>query len=493
MFMEKTEIIKNIALRSGGDIYLGVVGAVRTGKSTFIKRMVETLVVPYIEDEYEKKRTLDEIPQSAQGKTIMTTEPKFIPNQAAKVNIDDFSCNIRLVDCVGYVIPNAKGASDDNGPRMVKTPWYDEEIPFVEAAEVGTEKVIKYHSTIGIVVTTDGSIGEFNRSDYLEAEERVIEELKAIGKPFIVVLNTTHPTLPETERLAESIKEAHNVPVLPINVDQMNEREMISILREALYEFPVLEVKVNMPEWIAILNANNDIKRKYIDVIRESVMEVDKLRDIEKITEHFRSNEVIEKAYLSDVDPSTGIVTINLEAPNSLYSDVLRSIVKIDVTSKAGLLSLFQDYEEAKSEYDQIKYALKMVKQTGYGVATPTLADMKLDTPEIIKQGPRYGVKLKAVAPSIHMIRVDVNSTFEPIIGSEVQSKELIDYLMRDYENNPSEIWKSEIFGRSLDNIVQEGIQAKINSMPDNIRYKLQQTLTKVVNKGSNNMIAIVL
>lgn len=493
MFMEKTEIIKNIALRSGGDIYLGVVGAVRTGKSTFIKRMVETLVVPYIEDEYEKKRTLDEIPQSAQGKTIMTTEPKFIPNQAAKVNIDDFSCNIRLVDCVGYVIPNAKGASDDNGPRMVKTPWYDEEIPFVEAAEVGTEKVIKDHSTIGIVVTTDGSIGEFNRSDYLEAEERVIEELKAIGKPFIVVLNTTHPTLPETERLAESIKEAHNVPVLPINVDQMNEREMISILREALYEFPVLEVKVNMPEWIAILNANNDIKRKYIDVIRESVMEVDKLRDIEKITEHFRSNEVIEKAYLSDVDPSTGIVTINLEAPSSLYSDVLRSIVKIDVTSKAGLLSLFQDYEEAKSEYDQIKYALKMVKQTGYGVATPTLADMKLDTPEIIKQGPRYGVKLKAVAPSIHMIRVDVNSTFEPIIGSEVQSKELIDYLMRDYENNPSEIWKSEIFGRSLDNIVQEGIQAKINSMPDNIRYKLQQTLTKVVNKGSNNMIAIVL
>ena len=493
MFMEKTEIIKNIAQRSGGDIYLGVVGAVRTGKSTFIKRMVETLVVPYIEDEYEKKRTLDEIPQSAQGKTIMTTEPKFIPNQAAKVNIDDFSCNIRLVDCVGYVIPNAKGASDDNGPRMVKTPWYDEEIPFVEAAEVGTEKVIKDHSTIGIVVTTDGSIGEFNRSDYLEAEERVIEELKAIGKPFIVVLNTTHPTLPETERLAESIKEAHNVPVLPINVDQMNEREMISILREALYEFPVLEVKVNMPEWIAILNANNEIKRKYIDVIRESVMEVDKLRDIEKITEHFRSNEVIEKAYLSDVDPSTGIVTINLEAPSALYSDVLRDIIKIDVTSKAGLLSLFQDYEEARREYDQIKYALKMVKQTGYGVATPTLSDMKLDTPEIIKQGPRYGIKLKAVASSIHMIRVDVNSTFEPIIGSEVQSKELIDYLMRDYENNPSEIWKSEIFGRSLDNIVQEGIQAKINSMPDNIRFKLQQTLSKVVNKGSSNMIAIVL
>lgn len=420
MIMEKTEIIKNIALRSGGDIYLGVVGAVRTGKSTFIKRMVETLVVPYIEDEYEKKRTLDEIPQSAQGKTIMTAEPKFIPNQAAKVNIDDFSCNIRLVDCVGYVIPNAKGASDENGPRMVKTPWYDEEIPFVEAAEVGTEKVIKDHSTIGIVVTTDGSIGEFNRSDYLEAEQRVIEELKAIGKPFIIILNTTHPTLPETERLAESIKDTYNVPVLPINVDQMNEREMTSILREALYEFPVLEVKVNMPEWIAILNANNEIKKGYIEAIRESVMEVDKLRDIEKITDHFRSNEIIEKAYLSCVDPATGIVTINLEAPSSLYNDVLRDIIKIDVTSKAGLLSLFQDYEEARREYDQIKYALKMVKQTGYGVATPTLADMKLDTPEIIKQGPRYGVKLKAVAPSIHITTI------------KMQWKYLIDGLMQE-------------------------------------------------------------
>ena len=491
--MEKSEIIKNIALRTGGDIYLGVVGAVRTGKSTFIKKMVETLILPYIEDEYEKKRTLDEIPQSAQGKAIMTTEPKFVPNHAAKIKIDDFSCNIRLVDCVGYVIPNAKGASDDNGPRMVKTPWYDEEIPFVEAAEVGTEKVIKDHSTIGIVVTTDGSIGEFNRSDYLNAEDRVIEELKSMGKPFIVLLNSTHPTLPETERLAETLHEEHQVPVLPINIEAMNEREMITILREALYEFPILEVRVNMPEWIAILNHDNPIKKQYIDAIRESVVEIDKLRDIESITDHFKDCESIEKAYIAEVDPATGIVTINLEAPAELYNQVLKDIVKIDVTSKAALLSLFQGYEEAKREYDQIKYALKMVKQTGYGVATPALEDMKLESPEIIKQGSRYGIKLKAVAPSIHMIRVDVHSTFEPIIGSETQSKELIDYLMRDYETNPSEIWKSEIFGRSLDNIVQEGIQSKIAMMPDNIRYKLQQTLTKIVNKGSNNMIAIVL
>lgn len=491
--MDKHEIIKNIAKRSGGDIYLGVVGAVRTGKSTFIKRMVETLIVPNIEDEYERKRALDEIPQSAAGKTIMTTEPKFVPNNTAKIKIDDFTCNIRLIDCVGYMIEKAQGATDENGPRMVKTPWYTEEIPFVEAAEIGTEKVIKDHSTIGIVVTTDGSIGDFEREDYIEAENRVIEELKNIGKPFIVILNSTHPTLPETQKVAESLKETHQVPVLPISIEAMNEKDMYNILREALYEFPVLEVKVNMPEWIAILNHDHPVKQNYINVIKESVVEIDKLKDIEHITDHFLNNEMIEKAYLSEVDPSTGVITINLTAPANLYNQTLTEIIKVDIKSKADLLALFQEYNVAKKEYDQIKYALKMVKQTGYGVATPSIEDMKLDKPEIIKQGPRYGVKLKAVAPSIHMIRVDVESTFEPIIGSEVQSKELIDYLTKDKDKNPNDIWKSEIFGRSLDSIVQEGIQAKINMMPDNIRLKLQTTLTKVVNKGSNNMIAIVI
>ena len=491
--MEKIDIIKNIAQRTGGDIYLGVVGAVRTGKSSFIKKVIETLVVPYIADENEKKRALDEIPQSAAGKTIMTTEPKFVPNQAAEVHIDDFSCNIRLIDCVGYLIDNAKGAEDENGPRLVKTPWYDDPIPFVEAAELGTEKVIKDHSTIGIVITTDGSIGEFSRKDYLEAENRVISELKEIGKPFIVILNSTHPMLPETERLAESLHEEHGVPVMPMNIESMNEKDIYDILREALYEFPILEVKVNMPEWIAILNPDHEVKRAYIDAIRESVVEVDKLRDIESITDHFLDHSEISRAYLSEVDPATGVVTISLEAPGDLYNRVLTDIIQIDVKNKAELLSLFQEYNEAKREYDQIKYALKMVKQTGYGVASPTLQDMKLDTPEIIKQGTRYGVKLKAVAPSIHMIRVDVQSTFEPIIGSELQSKELINYLMKDYETDPQNIWKSEIFGRSLDVIVQEGIQSKISLMPDNIRYKLQSTLSKIVNKGSNNMIAIVL
>ena len=487
--MEKKEIIKNIAKRSGGDIYLGVVGAVRTGKSTFIKRMVETLIIPNIEDEYEKKRTLDEIPQSAAGKTIMTTEPKFVPNNTAKIKVDDVTCNIKLIDCVGYMINNAIGATDENGPRMVKTPWYNDEIPFVEAAEIGTEKVIKEHSTIGIVVTTDSSIGEFQRSDYIDAERRVIEELKEIGKPFIVVLNSTHPTLKETEDLAESLKEEYQVPVLPISIESMTEKDMYNILREALYEFPVLEVRVNMPEWIAILNPDNSIKKSYIDSIKESVIEIDKIRDVDKITEKFLENENIEKSFLSEVDTSTGIITVNLTAPIRLFNDTLNDLIHVDIKTKADLLSLFQDLSIAKKEYDQLKYALKMVKQTGYGIATPTIEDMKLDKPESIKQGSRFGIKLKAVAPSIHMVKVDVESTFEPIIGSEIQSKELIDYL----NNNNNDIWKSEIFGRSLESIVQEGIQSKINLMPDNIRFKLQNTLTKVVNKGSNNVITIVI
>lgn len=492
--MEKIDIIKSISERTGGDIYLGVVGAVRTGKSTFIKKFIENIVVPNIEDEYEKKRCLDEIPQTAQGKTIMTIEPKFVPSNAAKIKVDEFEANIRLVDCVGYVIPAAKGYEDDMGePRMVKTPWYDEDIPFVEAAEIGTEKVIRDHSTIGIVVTTDGSIGDISRNSYLEAENEVINELKEIGKPFIVLLNSSHPTLPETEKLAEKLRKEHNVPVMPISAETMNEKDVYNILREALYEFPVLNVKVNIPDWIACLKPSHPLKKVYIEQIKECVVEVDKLRDIETINNHFRSCEQIEKSYLSEVDPSLGEVTITLTAPNNLYDNILKEVIGTSINSRAALLSIFQEYNDTKEEFEQYKTALKMVKSTGYGIAIPTLKDMKLDTPEVVKQGGRYGVKLKAVAPSIHMIRVDVESTFEPIIGSELQSKELINYLTKNQEDGADNIWKSEIFGRSLDEIVQEGIQAKLSLMPDNLRFKLQNTLGKVVNKGSNNMIAIVL
>ena len=452
--MEKIEVIKSIGKRTGGDIYLGVVGAVRTGKSTFIRKFMENLVIPNIEDEYERKRCLDELPQAAAGKTIMTTEPKFVPATAAKIKVEDFSANIRMIDCVGYVVKAAKGYEDENGPRLVMTPWYSEPIPFTEAAEIGTEKVIKEHSTIGIVVTTDGSIGDIPRSEYVEAEKTVIEELNTVGKPYIVLLNSVHPMLPDTEALAGKLKEEYNVPVMPISIEAMQERDMYNILKEA-------------------------------------ITEVNKLKDIDKINNHFTESEYIAKSYISEVDPSTGEVTINLEAPQGLYSKTLNDIMGISVSSKAELLSLFQELNIARREYNQIKSALKMVKQTGYGIASPTLDDMKLDKPEIIKQGSRYGIKLKAKASSIHMIKVDVESTFEPIIGSELQSKELINYLTENKEG--TDIWKSEIFGRSLDVIVQEGIQAKLSMMPDNVRYKLCQTLTKIINKGSSNMIAIVL
>ena len=330
--MEKIDVIKNIALRTGGDIYLGVVGAVRTGKSTLIRRFMENLVIPNIQDEFEKKRALDELPQAANGKMIMTTEPKFVPANAAKIKIDEFSANIKMIDCVGYVINNAKGIDDENGQRYVMTPWYSEPIPFVEAAEIGTEKVIKDHSTIGIVVTSDGSFGEFSRSDYVEAEETVISELREIGKPYIVLLNSANPADDNTINMAQELKEKYMVPVLPINVELMQERDMYNILKEALYEFPVVEVKINIPDWISILKPDHYVKKVYVEKIKESVLTIDKIRDVDSITEYFKDCEYIEKAYLSDVDTSTGEVTINLSAPKELYSQVLRDIINVDIT-----------------------------------------------------------------------------------------------------------------------------------------------------------------
>ena len=492
--MEKEKIISSIAKRGNGEIYLGVVGAVRTGKSTFIKRFIENLVVPNITDEYEKKRCLDEIPQSAQGKTIMTTEPKFVPSNGATIKINEFETSIKLVDCVGYVIPEANGFVDEDGnPRMVKSPWFEDAIPFVEAAEIGTEKVIKDHATIGIVVTTDGSFGEINRNSYIEAEEKVVSELKTIGKPFIVILNSVHPTNTETQALARNLSDTYEVPVIPISAELMNEKEIMEILKTALYEFPVLDIKVSIPEWVHVLSNKHEIKAHYLEKIKESVITVEKVKDIDDILNHFNDSEYISNSYISELDAATGTVTINLESTNELYQETLKSIMGDMVTTKAGLLKIFASYTETKEEMESLRSAVKMAKSTGYGIVYPGLKELKLETPELVKQGNRYGVKLKAIASSIHMIKVDVESTFEPIIGSEVQSKELINHLMRDYETDASSIWKSEIFGRSLETIVQEGIQAKLSMMPDNTRYKLKDTVTKIVNKGSNTLIAIVI
>ena len=488
------KVIIPLAQRGNGDIYLGVVGAVRTGKSTFIKKFIENLVVPNIDDEIEKKRYLDEIPQTAQGKTIMTTEPKFVSSSGAKIKVDEFTANIKLIDCVGYVIPNCNGYVDSEGnPRMVMTPWFPEAIPFTEAAEVGTSKVIRDHSTIGIVVTTDGSIGELNRDDYVEAEAKVVNELKDIGKPFIIVLNSKNPNSEATKTLAQDLSNTYNVTVLPLSILDMRSEDIYEVLKAALYEYPVLDIKFNIPEWVAILDNKNEVKKHYLDLIRNCVTEISKVKDVDNLLNYFKDSKYINKAFISDLDTGSGTVMVSLDSSDELYNQILQEMIGESINSKAAMLKVFSSYKEGKEEFNGIKEALKQAKSTGYGIVYPTLKDMKLDTPEIIKQGSRYGVKLRAVASSIHLMKVDVVSTFEPIIGSEIQSKELINYIMKDYESDPASIWKSEIFGRSLDTIVQEGIQAKLSIMPENTRYKLSQTVTKIVNKGSSNLIAIVL
>ena len=492
--MENVDLIKDISKRTNGDIYLGVVGAVRTGKSTFIKKFMENIVLPNMEDENDRARAQDELPQSSAGRTIMTTEPKFVPNQAVQLEVDDgFFVNVRLVDCVGYTIESAQGFEDENGPRMIHTPWYEEPIPFNEAAEIGTRKVIQEHSTIGVVVTTDGTIGDIPRSDYLNAEARIVDELKEVGKPFIMILNSTKPYSQETELLRQSLNEQYDIPVIAMSAENMNEDDAYNALREALFEFPVLEVNVNLPSWVMVLEEDHWLKVNYQEAIQETVKDIRRLRDVDRIIGHFAEYDFIESAKIHGVDMGEGIAEIDLDAPNYLYDQVLKEIVGVEITGKDHLLQLMQEFTKAKREYDQIADALAMVKQTGYGVASPSIGDMTLEEPEIIRQGSRYGVRLKALAPSIHMIKVEVESEFSPIIGTEKQSEELVRYLMQDFEEDPLSIWQSDIFGRSLSSIVREGIQGKLTLMPENVRHKLKDTLEKIINEGSGGMIAIIL
>ncbi len=492
--MEKVDIFKDIAERTGGDIYFGVVGAVRTGKSTFIKKFMELVVIPNIENESDRQRAQDELPQSAAGRTIMTTEPKFVPNQAVSIEVDEgLEVNIRLVDCVGYTVPGAKGYEDENGPRMINTPWYEEPIPFHEAAEIGTRKVIQEHSTIGVVITTDGTIGEIPRRDYIEAEERVVNELKEVGKPFIMIINTVQPYHPDTEQLRQSLSEEYDIPVIAMSVESLRETDVYNVLREALFEFPVLEVNVNLPSWVMVLNEGHWLRQSYQEAVQETVKDIKRLRDVDRVVWQFSQYEFIDRASLTGIDMGQGVAEIDLYAPDELYDQILKEVVGVEIRGKDHLLKLMLDLSHAKIEYDQVADALRMVKQTGYGVAAPALADMSLDEPEIIRHGSRFGVKLKAVAPSIHMIKVDVESTFEPIIGTEKQSEELVRYLMQDFEDDPLSIWNSDIFGRSLSSIVREGIQAKLSLMPENARYKLKETLERIINEGSGGLIAIIL
>lgn len=492
--MEKVDLFKDIAERTGGDIYLGVVGSVRTGKSTFIKKFMELVVMPNIENDSEKARAQDELPQSAAGRQIMTTEPKFVPNNAVSVQVDEgLDVNVRLVDCVGYTVPGAKGYEDENGPRMINTPWYGEPIPFQEAAEIGTRKVIQEHSTLGVVITTDGSIGEIPRTDYIESEERVVEELQEVAKPFIMIVNSAHPHHSETEALRQQLAEKYDIPVLSQSVENMTEHDIYNVLREVLYEFPVLEVNVNLPSWVMVLTEDHWLRESYEEAVKETVKDIKRLRDVDRVVGQFSEFEFIEHAQLAGIAMGQGVAEIDLYAPDNLYDQILKEVVGAEIRGKDHLLQLMQDFAHAKSEYDQVSEALKMVKQTGYGIAAPALTDMSLDEPEIIRQGSRFGVRLKAVAPSIHMIKVDVESEFAPIIGTEKQSEELVRYLMQDFEEDPLSIWNSDIFGRSLNSIVREGISAKLSLMPENARYKLKETLERIINEGSGGLIAIIL
>ncbi len=492
--MEKVDILKDIAERTGGDIYLGVVGAVRTGKSTFIKRFMEQVVIPNIEDEAERVRATDELPHSGAGRTITTIEPKFVPNQAIQIHVDEgLDVNIRLVDCVGYAIEGAKGYEDENGPRMISTPWFEEPIPFQEAAEVGTRKVIQEHSTVGIVVTSDGSITDLARESYEEVEERVIEELKEVGKPFILILNSTQPYSEQTQALRGELAEKYDIPVLAVSVATMSEEDILGIMKEVLYEFPVHEVNVNLPSWVMVLEEDHWLRQSFEESVRETVKDIKRLRDVDRVVGQFYQYDFIDKASLSGMDMGQGVAEIDLYAPDDLYDQVLQEVVGVEIRGRDHLLELMQEFSIAKREYDKVADALKMVRTTGYGVAAPAIEEMTLDEPELIKQGSRFGVRLKATAPSIHMIRVNVTSEFAPIIGSEKQSEELVNYLMRDFEKDPLQIWNSDIFGRSLNSIVREGIQAKLSMMPENARYKLQETLERIINEGSGGLIAIIL
>lgn len=492
--MEKVDIFRDIAERTGGDIYLGVVGAVRTGKSTFIKRFMEAVVLPNMPSEAERMRATDELPQSAAGKTIMTTEPKFVPNQAVQLRVTEgLDVNVRLVDCVGYTVDGAKGYEDENGPRMVNTPWFEEAIPFQEAAEIGTRKVVQEHSTLGVVVTTDGSIAEIPRASYVAAEERVVEELREVGKPFIMILNSTNPQSEQTLQLRSELAEKYDIPVIALSVANMGEREVTTVLREVLYEFPVHEVNVNLPSWVMVLNERHWLRNHFENSVRETVKDIRRLRDVDRVVEQFTQYDFVERAGLSGMSMGQGVAEIDLYAPDELYDKVLMEVVGVEIRGKDHLLQLMQDLTYAKREYDRFSDALEMVKTTGYGIASPSLEEMKLDEPELIRHGSRFGVRLKATAPSIHMIRVDVESEFAPIIGTEKQSEELVRYLIQDFEENPIKIWESDIFGRSLHSIVREGIQGKIAMMPDNARYKLQETLGRIINEGSGGLIAIIL
>ena len=492
--MENLKIYQDIANRTQGDIYIGVVGPVRTGKSTFIKRFMELLVLPNIENNYKKERAIDELPQSAGGKTIMTTEPKFIPNEAIEIKLDsNIKMKTRLVDCVGYLVNNALGYLEDEAPRMVKTPWSEMEMPFETAAELGTRKVIVEHSTVGMVVTTDGTITDIPREDYIDAEERVVRELKELNKPFVMILNSRYPEDEETRELARQLEEKYKTPVMPMSCNDLNEDDINDIFSKLLYEFMIERINVKFPGWVNGLDYNNELKVSLFNKVKESFENTKRIKDIDCDFEKLMEDENIKKVYIDEINLGTGMVNINIDLNDSLFYSMLTQITGVEIKNEGELFNCITEFSKTKKEYDKLAYALHEVNERGYGIVSPGIEDLILEEPEMVKQGQKYGVKLKAKAPSIHMIKIDTQTEVSPIVGSEKQSEELVKYLLSEFENDPKKIWESNIFGKSLHELVNEGLQNKLAKMPEDAQKKLQETLQRIVNEGSAGLICIIL
>ena len=492
--MESLGIYQDIAQRTEGDIYIGVVGPVRTGKSTFIKRFMELLVLPNIENEFKRERAVDELPQSASGRTIMTTEPKFIPNEAVEINLEgNVKLKTRLVDCVGYLVNNALGYLEDDMPRMVKTPWSDEEIPFETAAELGTKKVIVEHSTVGIIITTDGTITDIPRDEYIMAEERVVGELKELNKPFIMLMNCQNPNDAYSIQMANNLSEKYGTTVIPINCLNLNLEDINLIFSKLLYEFMIERVEVKFPRWIDGLDINNELKVSLFETVKKSFANTRRLKDVNENYLKLQECEEIKKSSIEEINLGTGIVTVNAELNDSLFYNVLTSITGVEIKNEGELFSCISSFSKVKKDYDKMAYAIHEVNEKGYGIVTPGIEDLILEEPEIVKQGSKYGVKLKAKAPSIHMIRINTETEVSPIVGSEKQSEDLVKYLLSEFENDPKQIWESNIFGKSLHELVNEGLQNKLAKMPEEAQCKLQETLQRIVNEGSGGLICIIL
>ena len=492
--MENINVYEDIAKRTDGDIYVGVVGPVRTGKSTFIKRFMDLLVIPNIENEYKKERATDELPQSASGRTIMTTEPKFVPNEAVQITIgENIKLKTRLVDCVGYLVNNAIGYLEDDMPRMVKTPWSETEMPFEQAAEIGTKKVIEEHSTIGIVMTTDGSFTDIPRQDYIEAEERVITELKSLNKPFVIVLNSAYPNSEESIELAKKLEAKYENSVVCINCSELTTSDINNIFEKVLFEFPIEQININFPKWIDVLDETHPLKNTLLDELHSAFNNIKYLKQVGSSISAFKNSEIITKTSISKIELGTGTVFVSIELKEELFYNMLTEISGCQILNDGDLFATMSEFASIKKEYDKIAFALEEVKAKGYGIVTPSIDELILDEPEMIKQGSRFGVKLKAKAPSIHMIKADIETEVSPIVGSEKQSEELVNYLLSEFENNPKKIWESNIFGKSLHELVNEGLQNKLSHMPEDAQVKLQETLERIVNEGSGGLICIIL